>query len=188
MNETVQLAKANNVLVGAHPSLPDQQGWGRREMAMEPVCRSCISSVSHDAYGHSQDELASCFIYQVGALTGFLQLHGVRLNHVSQLRSHRQCYRDALTSSANVQIKPHGAVYGMTARDIALARAVVGVAKLYNVPFMGLAGTCHQTAAQELGVPFIAGPSFFLFFPPSILTFCTHRILYRVVRRSGLQR
>ena len=83
MNETVQLAKANNVLVGAHPSLPDQQGWGRREMAMEPVCRSCISSVSHDAYGHSQDELASCFIYQVGALTGFLQLHGVRLNHVS---------------------------------------------------------------------------------------------------------
>ncbi|KAM5532001.1 hypothetical protein V8D89_014335 [Ganoderma adspersum] len=116
MNETVQLAKANNVLVGAHPSLPDQQGWGRREMAMEP------------------DELASCFIYQVGALTGFLQLHGVQLNH----------------------IKPHGAVYGMTARDIALARAVVGVAKLYNVPFMGLAGTCHQTAAQELGVPFIA--------------------------------
>ncbi|PIL28052.1 hypothetical protein GSI_09804 [Ganoderma sinense ZZ0214-1] len=116
MNETVQLAKANNVLVGAHPSLPDKQGWGRREMVMEP------------------DELASCFIYQVGALTGFLQLHGVQLNH----------------------IKPHGAVYGMTARDIALARAVVGVSKLYNVPFMGLAGTCHQTAAQELGVPFIA--------------------------------
>ena len=37
MNETVRLAKANNVLVGAHPSLPDRQGWGRREMAMEPV-------------------------------------------------------------------------------------------------------------------------------------------------------
>ena len=40
MNETIQLAKANNVLVGAHPSLPDQQGWGRREMIMEPVCRT----------------------------------------------------------------------------------------------------------------------------------------------------
>lgn len=37
MNETVQLAKANNVLVGAHPSLPDRQGWGRREMVLEPV-------------------------------------------------------------------------------------------------------------------------------------------------------
>ena len=56
----------------------------------------------------------------------------------------------------------------MTARDIALARAVVGVAKLYNVPFIGLAGTCHQTAAQELGVLFIAGP--FSFF--SSLRYC----------------
>ncbi|KAI8976309.1 lactam utilization protein lamb [Trametes punicea] len=116
MNETVRLAKANDVLVGAHPSLPDRQGFGRREMAMEP------------------DELASCFIYQVGALTGFLVAHGLTLNH----------------------IKPHGAVYGMTARDPALARAAVGVAKTFGVPFMGLAGTCHQSAAEELGVRFIA--------------------------------
>ncbi|KAH9850512.1 lactam utilization protein lamb [Lenzites betulinus] len=116
MNHTVQLAKVNNVLVGAHPSLPDKQGFGRREMTMEP------------------DELASCFIYQVGALTGFLLAHGMTLNH----------------------IKPHGAVYGMTARDAALAHAAVGVAKTFNVPFMGLAGTCHQDAASELGVPFIA--------------------------------
>lgn len=39
MNKTVLLAKANNVLVGAHPSLPDLQGFGRREMAIEPVRR-----------------------------------------------------------------------------------------------------------------------------------------------------
>ncbi|CDO72567.1 hypothetical protein BN946_scf184983.g50 [Trametes cinnabarina] len=116
MNETVRLAKANNVLVGAHPSLPDRQGFGRREMKMEP------------------GELASCFIYQVGALLGFLVAHDVKLNH----------------------IKPHGAVYGMTARDPALARAAVGVAKTFGVPFMGLAGTHHQKAAEELGVPFIA--------------------------------
>lgn len=37
MNKTVTLAKQNNVLVGAHPSLPDRQGFGRREMAIEPV-------------------------------------------------------------------------------------------------------------------------------------------------------
>ncbi|KAI0794781.1 LamB/YcsF family protein [Fomes fomentarius] len=111
MNETVQLAKKNNILIGAHPCLPDRGGWGSREMKMEP------------------DELASCFIYQVSALTGFLILHG---------------------------IKPHGAVYGMTACDINLAWAVVGVARLYKVPFMGLAGTCHQSAAEELSIPFIA--------------------------------
>ena len=37
MDKTVRLAKENNVLVGAHPSLPDRQGFGRREMIMEPV-------------------------------------------------------------------------------------------------------------------------------------------------------
>jgi len=42
MNKTVVLAKANNVLVGAHPSLPDLQGFGRREMAIEPVRRPVL--------------------------------------------------------------------------------------------------------------------------------------------------
>lgn len=37
MDKTVLLAKANGVLVGAHPSLPDRQGFGRREMIMDPV-------------------------------------------------------------------------------------------------------------------------------------------------------
>ena len=54
MDKTVLLAKANGVHIGAHPSLPDHQvrhlpmqlaqnliyvykGFGRREMAIEPV-------------------------------------------------------------------------------------------------------------------------------------------------------
>jgi len=37
MNKTVALAKEHGVAVGAHPSLPDLQGFGRREMAIEPV-------------------------------------------------------------------------------------------------------------------------------------------------------
>ncbi|KAF8876278.1 hypothetical protein BD779DRAFT_1698275 [Infundibulicybe gibba] len=120
MNSTVALAKDNNVRVGAHPSLPDLQGFGRREMAITP------------------EELASCFIYQVGALCGFLKRYNLPLNH----------------------IKPHGAVYGQTSRSLPLARAVVGVASIFcepaqDVAFMGLAGTAHQTAAAEAGVKFI---------------------------------
>ena len=42
-----------------------------------------IYSALRVVYDCCQDELASCFIYQVGALTGFLRLHGVQLNHVS---------------------------------------------------------------------------------------------------------
>jgi UPF0271 protein len=52
------------VRVGAHPSLPDLQGFGRREMKI------------------SREELVNCLIYQVGALQGFLQAEGLRLSHI----------------------------------------------------------------------------------------------------------
>ncbi len=64
MRRTVRLAKQHGVRVGAHPSFPDLQGFGRREMKM----------------GH--DELVACVIYQVGALKAFLDLEGMALNHV----------------------------------------------------------------------------------------------------------
>ncbi|KZV63051.1 lamb YcsF family protein [Peniophora sp. CONT] len=121
MSQTVRLAQENNVSIGAHPSLPDRQGFGRREMAMEP------------------EELKNCFTYQVGALLGFMIPHHLELNH----------------------IKPHGAIYGQTARSLPLAQAAVEVCKAFSTPehkvaFMGLAGTAHQYAARDAGVPFIA--------------------------------
>ena len=59
MRATVRLAKQHGVKVGAHPSLPDLQGFGRREMKMP------------------REELANCIIYQVGALKGFLEAEGM---------------------------------------------------------------------------------------------------------------
>lgn len=64
MRRTVQLAKQHGVKVGAHPSLPDLQGFGRREMKI------------------GRDELVNCMIYQIGALKGFLDAEGVALNHI----------------------------------------------------------------------------------------------------------
>jgi UPF0271 protein len=64
MARTVKLAKRHKVNVGAHPSLPDLQGFGRREMKMQP------------------DELTNCILYQVGALKGFLEREGMPLFHV----------------------------------------------------------------------------------------------------------
>ncbi|KAJ7169347.1 lactam utilization protein lamb [Mycena crocata] len=121
MDTTVGYAKTHGVAVGAHPSLPDRQGFGRREMAMEP------------------EELRACFVYQIGALSGFLKLHGLPMNHV----------------------KPHGSIYGQTARSLPLARAAVSAAQTFStetqqVAFIGLAGTAHQTACEEAGVRFIS--------------------------------
>lgn len=64
MREAVKLAKRHGVKVGAHPSLPDLQGFGRREMNM------------------SREEMANCVIYQIGALKGFLEAEGMVLNHI----------------------------------------------------------------------------------------------------------
>ena len=64
MHGTVRLAKAHNVKVGAHPSFPDLQGFGRREMKM------------------GRDELAACIVYQIGALKAFLDIEEMPLNHI----------------------------------------------------------------------------------------------------------
>ena len=64
MHKTVRLAKQHGVKVGAHPSFPDLQGFGRREMKIPRA------------------ELADLLIYQIGALRGFLEAEGVALNHI----------------------------------------------------------------------------------------------------------
>jgi len=64
MRATVRLAKQHGVKVGAHPSLPDLQGFGRREMKI------------------GREELANCLIYQIGALKGFLDAEGMTLSHI----------------------------------------------------------------------------------------------------------
>ena len=64
MRDTVALAKANDVQVGAHPSYPDLQGFGRRVMDMDP------------------DELTAAILYQTGALKAFLEAEGMPLSHL----------------------------------------------------------------------------------------------------------
>ncbi len=64
MRATVRLAAKHGVKVGAHPSLPDLQGFGRREMKI------------------GREELANCIIYQLGALKAFLDAEGMQLNHI----------------------------------------------------------------------------------------------------------
>jgi 5-oxoprolinase (ATP-hydrolysing) subunit A len=64
MRRTVRLAVEKGVAIGAHPSLPDLQGFGRRTMGITP------------------DEAYDLVVYQVGALAAFAQACGGRLAHV----------------------------------------------------------------------------------------------------------
>jgi 5-oxoprolinase (ATP-hydrolysing) subunit A len=70
------------------------------------------------------DEVTDLVTYQTGALLAFLQAENMPLHH----------------------IKPHGALYGMAARDPAIARAVADAAKPFGVPILGMAGTAHEAA------------------------------------------
>lgn len=64
MRRTVRLAREHGVSVGAHPSLPDLAGFGRREMRVTP------------------DEVEGLVLYQVGALAAIARAEGVALAHV----------------------------------------------------------------------------------------------------------
>lgn len=93
MRATVRLAAAHGVRVGAHPSFPDLQGFGRRDMAM------------------GREELADCLLYQIGALKGFLDAAGLPLNHV---KPHGALYGAALRREEVAQAVADAAeVYGV---------------------------------------------------------------------------
>lgn len=61
---TVRLALTHHVAIGAHPSLPDLMGFGRRTMAITP------------------DEARQLVVYQASAVRGFAVAAGTRLHHV----------------------------------------------------------------------------------------------------------
>jgi UPF0271 protein len=64
IHKTVKAALGKGVAIGAHPGLPDLQGFGRRTMAI------------------SMSEAYDMVLYQIGAVAGFAQALGGRLAHV----------------------------------------------------------------------------------------------------------
>src|SRR5438445_7689383 len=64
LRETIRVAKANGVAVGAHPGFPDLVGFGRRELNVTPK------------------EAEDFVLYQVAAVAGVARAEGVALQHV----------------------------------------------------------------------------------------------------------
>lgn len=79
MARTLQLAKQHGVMVGAHPSYPDLQGFGRRSMAL------------------SHSEIVNCLRYQIAALDGMAQSAGVAISYV---KPHGALYNDMMAKPA----------------------------------------------------------------------------------------
>ncbi|RXJ63288.1 hypothetical protein CRV06_06315 [Halarcobacter anaerophilus] len=75
MNRSVELAKKDNVTIGAHPSYQDLVGFGRRSI-------SC-----------SLEEIKSKVLYQLGALYAFCKSHGTTVAYV---KPHGALYNDMM--------------------------------------------------------------------------------------------
>ena len=64
MRRTIALCVEHGVAIGAHPALPDLQGFGRREMKLTP------------------DEVYAQTLYQIGAVHALARAAGANLHHV----------------------------------------------------------------------------------------------------------
>jgi 5-oxoprolinase (ATP-hydrolysing) subunit A len=64
MWRTVRAAKKHGIAIGSHPSLPDRQGFGRRELQV------------------TRDEATAFVLYQTGALKAFVESEGLALSHI----------------------------------------------------------------------------------------------------------
>lgn len=76
MAHTLKLAKQHGVSIGAHPSYPDLQGFGRRSMAM------------------SHSEIVNMLRYQIAALDGMARTAGTQISYV---KPHGALYNDMMS-------------------------------------------------------------------------------------------
>jgi len=114
MRKTVQMAIKKGVAIGAHPGFPDLLGFGRRAMSITP------------------DEAYAYVVYQIGALSAFVQAEGGKMTHV----------------------KPHGALYNLAAKEASLAKAIAQAVYDVNPALIlyGLAGSELITAGKKIGL------------------------------------
>ena len=75
MQQSVLLAREHGVSIGAHPSYPDLQGFGRRHLAC------------------SAEEVEALLLYQLGALDAFCRAAGTQIDYV---KPHGALYNDLL--------------------------------------------------------------------------------------------
>lgn len=114
MRKTVAAAIKHGVAIGAHPSLQDLAGFGRRVIQITP------------------DEAYDSVVYQIGALAGVAASQGARLHHV---KAHGALYnmaaRDAALARAICEavrdIDPSLVLYGLAGSKLIEAAQAAGL-------------------------------------------------------------
>ena len=114
MTQTVERAKKNGVSIGAHPSFPDLQGFGRRRMDIPAP------------------ELEAMLIYQIGALDACARAQGSKVTHVkphgalSNIASADRKVADAVARAVH-RLDPSLILLAPAASQMALAGREIGL-------------------------------------------------------------
>jgi UPF0271 protein len=114
MKKTVKLALKYGVAIGAHPGLPDLQGFGRRQMDI------------------SVEEAYDLVVYQIGALAAFVKAEGGVLHHV---KPHGALYNMAAKhnglataiAEAIYKVEPELVLYGLSGSELIRAALTTGL-------------------------------------------------------------
>lgn len=120
MKQTVTHALSHNLKIGAHPGLPDLQGFGRRLIQVTP----------EEAYALVQ--------YQIGALFAFIQAQGGKLSHV---KPHGALYNMAAKDSelaasiakAVFDLDPELTLFGLSQSELTKAGEEIGLQVAHEV-------------------------------------------------------
>ena len=112
MSQTIELAKKNNVAIGAHPSFFDRENFGRTEMNL------------------AAEKIYDLVILQLRLIEKIARRSHVKLHHV----------------------KPHGALYNMSAKDPTIADAIAHAVKDFDQDLIlfGLSGSYSIKEAKQL--------------------------------------
>lgn len=120
MQRTVTAALARGVAIGAHPSYPDRENFGRSEMQL------------------SAADVRADLIYQLGALDALVRAQGGELHHVKPHGAlYNQAARDPVLAdaiaNAVLDMNPALALYGLAGSELLRAAERAGLRAVAEV-------------------------------------------------------
>jgi UPF0271 protein len=122
IRRTVRLALDHGVAIGAHPSLPDLMGFGRRTMRISP------------------QEMYDLVVYQAGAVEAFARAAGGRLHHI-------KCHGALYNMAANDEALSDAMV--RAAKDLGTMLYVLSNSKNYSIGKKLGATVCAEVFADR---------------------------------------
>jgi 5-oxoprolinase (ATP-hydrolysing) subunit A len=122
IRKTVRLALEHGVAIGAHPSLPDIQGFGRRVMKISP------------------QEMYDLVVYQAGAVEGFARAAGSRLHHI-------KCHGALYNMAANDEELSQAMV--RAAKDLGAMLYVLSRSQNYDIAKRAGVAVCAEVFADR---------------------------------------